>query len=115
MIMGDFNSPTFEKDCEDLERLKEKILLIVTTHQRTHFNFDNLLKRTIARQSQQVSQGGLGMSAASPRFPFSGLAATNNQSLGFPQGVNETASGQSLLMHSTPATDQATLLQNNSN
>lgn len=91
MIMADFNSPTFERDAEELERLKEKILSIVTTYQRSHFNFDNLLKRTLARQSQQFSQG-LGMSAASPRFPFGGLAASNSQSVTFPNGVNETVS-----------------------
>jgi hypothetical protein len=43
VVMADFNSPTFAKDCEELERLKEKILQIVTKNQRSHFNFDNLL------------------------------------------------------------------------
>lgn len=51
MMQADFSSDSFTNDHDQLERLKQTILTIITTHQKTHFNFDNLIKRTLARQS----------------------------------------------------------------
>lgn len=65
-IMSDFSSPTFTRDCEELDRLKEKIMNIVQTNQQTHFNFDNLVKRTLARQSNNVNSIRGGFEATSP-------------------------------------------------
>lgn len=53
-VMNDLSSPTFERDCEELERLKEKLLGIVITNQRTHFNFDTLIRKHLERSANNT-------------------------------------------------------------
>ena len=68
--MKDSMSPFFEAKCEELDRLKDKILNIVTENQKTHFNFDNLIRRTLERNSSNIIAKKIEI--GSPRFATSG-------------------------------------------
>ena len=63
-------SPFFEAKCEELDRLKDKILNIVTENQKTHFNFDNIIRRTLERNSSNIIAKKIEI--GSPRFATAG-------------------------------------------